>query len=372
MRGARVSEHLVVVVAGLLSAAHIAAAAALLAFGGQTDADYPLVRWSVWEFVIVALAAGGAIGWLAWLHWHRPHDPGTTLLIVACPALTSVTLGAGFWATAALGAPFAPDLATHSSFRVPTLVMALLGIAVGIRYRRPRFLSLWFAGLAALVALNPLLWALLPRINWWDARVLVLPLGVFVILHFSQGWPFSLPDGLRWKVLIALIGALWAFPPLIRIYRSGEAPTPALVWLLIMGSLNWVLTTLLVALPLYGWRFGEEWDTDAPGEPPYPWLGLLALSFGAAVLTTRLLPDLLPAPGAALPWLAGKVVAPATIWLEPVGWAGNLARLAEWLLLPYVALVGLEELSIWTYRRRQARQATERETASDEAGHPWL
>ncbi|HBY99148.1 MAG: hypothetical protein M5U01_29345 [Ardenticatenaceae bacterium] len=367
MRGARVSEHLVTLIAGLLGAAHLAIATALVAFGRRTGAAYPLVRWSVWEFVSVAVGASVALVLLAWHHWHRPHDPGTTLLIVALPVLTSVTLGSGFWTTAALGAPFAPDLITHTWFRAPTVILALFGIAVGIRYRRQRFLSLWFAGLAVLVALNPFLWSLLPRTNWWDARMLVLPLGVFVILHFSQGWPFSLPDGLQWKVLIGLLGAVWAFPPLIRIYRAGEAPAPGLVWLLLMGFLNWTLTTLLVALPLYGWRFGREWDENVADERPYPWLGMLALTFGAATLTAGLLPDLLPAPGAALPWLGDPVVAPATIWLAPLGWAGSLLRIARWLLLPYVGLVALEELSIWTYRRQQARQAADADSSRDTA-----
>lgn len=355
MRGTRISERLAIGIAWLLSVAHLMVAAALLAFGQQTGAAYPLVTWSTWEFLAIAAMAAIGVVLLTFRRRRQPGDSGEVLLIVALPALAAITLGAGFWATAILGAPFAPNLDAHTWYRIPTIIAAALGAIVGIRYRRRYFLALWFASLAALIVLNPFIWALLPRMNWWDARMLVLPLGVFVILHFSQGWPFALPRGVEWQVLVALTAAAWVLPPLIRVYRAGEAPAPAIGWLLVMGVLNWVLASLLVALPLYGWRFGYELDQEPGRSASYPWPGILLLLFAAATLTIGLLPDLLPPQGGVLHWLNERVVAPAGMWPALLEWAATVFAVARWLLLPYLAFVALEELSIWTYRRRQAR-----------------
>ncbi|HYN87894.1 MAG TPA: hypothetical protein VER55_05170 [Ardenticatenaceae bacterium] len=355
MRGPRWSERLGIGIVVLLVSGHLLLLAGLLEFGrgsGRLDVD----RYSgETQFAAVALCAPVAVVFLALRRWRGVHDPDLSLLLAALPALTSIALGSSAW-TAFLSASTSMDGRAVGWTRFLPLALAGLGIVLGVRYRRPPFLALWLAALGALIATNPLLWQLLPRTDWWDARMLVLPAGVFVILHFSRGWPFALPRGIEWRILMGLLGALWALPPLVQMYRAGEAPAPAAGWLVVMGLLNWVPATLLLALPLYGWRFGWEWG-DIPPEPAvYPWPAIFVLMVGSALLTTVLLPTLRPV---ALALAVGSSSMGATAWVEWFGLGRVVTMAAGWLTLAYLALAGLEALSIWTYQRRRAREEEE-------------
>lgn len=314
MRATRPSTYLALLMSALL----VFATGAIVARRAPLLALHP---WSAGAFVLLALLGAAALTGALWQATRGRLGSGEALVAVALPVLAAVALAAGHWAAPRLGQPTPLPDATGQA-----ILLIVGGVALGIFTRQRHFLAVWFAGVLALAVFSPFMWALLPRTSYWDARMLIWPVGIVVILHTSHNWPFALPAGRAWQLLLGLLGALWVLPPLVRLARLGAAPEPVWLWLPLMALLNWVLATLLLALPYYGWRLGLEWPTSPASRHPALASGLLAL--GGITLLEML--------GAAAPWLP---------------------TLMGWLMLPYVLLLTLEALSIWAYQRRRAREA---------------
>ena len=158
----------------LYTLTHLLAALGLIAFGVSAG-GYPLNRWGIYGYAIVALVALA----LSLSELGRSEE-GPSPLQFTLPPLLALWVAGLYFTTVVLRAEFAPYLDDDGLFAALNLGFALVGCGLALGYRWPKLLLSWAGGQGLLLLTNPgLLSAILRYGARWDREglpLLLLPL----------------------------------------------------------------------------------------------------------------------------------------------------------------------------------------------------
>lgn len=338
------STHALILV---FTAAHALVAGGLLAFGLRAG-GYPLNRWAVYEYGVVAAVA---LLWsaVATLRSARQSDGERSGWAIAIPPLLAVWVVGMYATTEVLHAEFAPYLDDQLEiFAGLNVLFALGGCTLALLYRWPRLLLAWAGGQGALLLTNPGLNVTLFR---WGAPGLVgwVTLGIplaYASTALALGWRPTRRPFLLSLAGTAAVGLALAMPPTLRLVGEGVRDLgtgPGLWALALVSSLGTAAYWALVAaLPLYAGIAWRTWPTAEreEGSRRWTWVAVTVVLWISTALASfaQVAPDgRLPAAGAVQGWRASEQVVPAA-WSPTITWAGWLFTVVRWLLVPYVLL----------------------------------